>query len=221
MTRGREYYAPSSYSKASDEQIKTDKIISYISIGYEILELVANVNNHDQVYEIAVSCQKLTKNDDLDDLSGWFFNFADFMDVIDMQSDGYVEYYQKRLLQELKQIHNKYKIAPKTTSIESVLLNKNTLPIHEKMMNNPEESPKYFIEMAFCLDGLIKDSLLNISTARWELTNAISRPQIAQCEKLQKSLKILDTIPLPEKTYEIDINKIWDDFIQEIQSMNF
>ena len=214
MTNNQSYHVGRPTTEYSNN-LKLEKLNCYVGIGYELLELAKNRNNADQIYEIANTCQKLAEMDGLHNIKEWFFDFADFMDIVDFTQ------YSNRLISDLKDIQNTYKVAPKISSVENEILNKSTLSIHEKMMNNPKESPKYFIEMAICLDGLIKNNLLNISTARWELTNAISRPQIAQCEKLQKSLKILDTIPLPEKTYEIDINKIWDDFIQEIQSMNF
>lgn len=118
-----------------------------------------------------------------------------------------------KLITTLDKLKSEDKINPNKGLRSSQLLDTHSLPILEKMVAEPERSPRYFREMVRVLDDLIKNSGLSPQAAASEVMCAIERPQIVADASLFETILAAYDLELPLTIRRHDPMRMWQNFV--------
>jgi hypothetical protein len=195
---------------------KSAAYTSLIDIGYEMLALGKNVMTWDHIAHMAQSSSTLARNHGFNDLENFFFDVAEEADCYKDISDMTHEEYLHQLKQKLRTLASDAHINPGVTAAEKHLLDACALPIHTKMMQQPQESMKYFVELVELLDTFVKRGELTETAAAEELSHTLDRPQIVNSHRLRSAVLLAYELELPHTLRRQSPAKKWNHFTEEI-----
>jgi hypothetical protein len=181
---------------------------SLLSVGYDILDLEKYTEIRECVLHMAGELAQVARYTGNGKLYDIFFDIAEDY----WGSTGISDNYISHLKDELDTLADEAYINPVASGAEQVLLDRYTLPIHQKMVKTPEKSPEYFIELATILNKLIIDSKVSPWAASKELSYALDRPQIVADASLDKAVHLAHRLELPETIRQHDPLVAWKRF---------
>lgn len=183
-----------------------------------MLALGKNVMTWDHIAHMAQSSSTLARNHSFNDLENFFFDIAEEADHYADTFDITHEEYLHQLKQKLRTLASDAHINPGVTAAEKHLLDACALPIHTKMMQQPQESMKYFVELVELLDTFIKRGELTETAAAEELSHALDRPQIVNSHRLRSAVLLAYELELPHTLRRQDPAIKWHDFIVTVNN---
>lgn len=203
-------------AKARRRQLESSSkvYVSLIDLGFELVALAKDGVRHDRIAHMASELAIIAKCSGHSGLYDLFYDIAEDYCVYDEISEDYFG----GIKQWLQDLASDAMINPGLSSTDKALLDEFTLPIHARMVDDPEQSPRYFVELADALDKLIKTRDLSAWVAARELSHALDRPQIEQSEALKSAVLAAYKLELPETIRTNDPRNMWDAFYETLRT---
>ena len=201
-------------------QVASEAYMSLVDMGFELIALAKKEGILSHVEHLSSLSQSLAASHGFGDLADWFFNLSVDLDCHESIYDEPIEAYLSRQKKVLQSHAATSRINPGVTSADKDLLQKYTFPIHTKMMQNPDKSPEYFIEMAHTLNTLIDDKDLTVFVAAEELSFALDRPQIMANKNLVEVVAKAYELQMPRTLRHNDPLESWQSFYEEVKKVH-
>ena len=183
-----------------------------LDVGFELIALGRKNAPLDALIHISQSMNDIATNHNFRDLSLFFFGFAVDSECYEGLYNQPIESYFIRAKGELQTLASSANINPGITGRDQELVDSHTLPIHTKMMINPEDSEAYFVELAHALNRLIAEEDLSVLAAGRELSHALDRPQVESSTILRPAVLAAYELELPRTLRNHDPEEQWNKF---------
>lgn len=198
-----------------------DKLsISIFDMGLDLIGVAGDGAGRAHVARLMTQACRIAEYSGLSELADFFYGAALNIE----SSEQWYELSYGEYLYDLKidfnKIADKVGVNPSITTSDQELLDKHTLPIHQKMMESPADSPDYFIEMAHQLNRLISDFGLSELAASDEISHALDRPEIMQNDNLASAIQAAYRLEFPYTLRQADPGEQWQELYEEILGLN-
>jgi hypothetical protein len=185
-------------------------IISQVEVAWELLKMLKNPSNAEHVMVIGKAIQGLKQP-----------NIAEVLFEIVELAEGFADRaYELQIRSEieasLREIMSEDNMNPETDDQDSEVLDRISLPILEKMVEQPSNSPQLFVDLCHVLNNQINIQELSVWAAAEELGYTLDRPEIMQHPQLQKAITKGLQLELPRTIRQQDPVLAWHDFMRSL-----